>query len=75
MKLLLASGGVANPGIRDALVDPLGNPIDECGALHIPTARWGYPMCGHASARGFVVGKGRPGVHSAHRGKEAAHAS
>ena len=35
MKLLLTSGGVTNPSIRDALVDLLGKPIaDSKRALH-----------------------------------------
>jgi dipeptidase E len=56
MKLLLTSGGVTNPSIRDALIDLLGKPIAESNALCIPTAQWGHPMCGPVSARGFVVG-------------------
>ena len=56
MKLLLTSGGVTNPSIENALVEMLGKPIDECSALCIPTAQWGHPMCGPASARGFIVG-------------------
>lgn len=62
MKLLLTSGGVTNPSIRNALVDLLGKPIAESTALCIPTAQWGHPMCGPASARGFVVG-GPPWHH------------
>ena len=62
MKLLLTSGGVTNPSIRDALVDLLGKTIAEANALCIPTAQWGHPMCGPASARGFVVG-GPPWNH------------
>lgn len=57
MKLLLTSGGVTNRSIRAALVDLLGKPIAESTALCIPTAQWGHPMCGPASARGFVVGE------------------
>ncbi len=57
MKLLLTSGGVTNPSIRDALRDLLGKPIAESAALCIPTAQWGHPACGPASARGFVVGE------------------
>ncbi len=57
MKLLLTSGGVTNPSIRDALVELLGKPIAESTALCIPTAQWGHPLCGPASARGFVVGE------------------
>ena len=56
MRLLLTSGGVRNPTIRDALVDLLGKPIEDCNALCIPTAQWGHPMCGPASVRGFVSG-------------------
>jgi dipeptidase E len=56
MKLLLTSGGVTNPSIRDALIDLLGKPIAASTALCIPTAQWGHPMCGPASARGFVAG-------------------
>ncbi len=62
MKLLLTSGGVTNASISDALVDLLGKPIAESAALCIPTAQWGHPMCGPASARGFVVG-GAPWHH------------
>ena len=62
MKLLLTSGGVTNSSIRNALVDLLGKPIAESAALCIPTAQWGHPMCGPASARGFVVG-GPPWDH------------
>ena len=56
MKLLLTSGGVTNASIRDALIDQLGKPIADSTALCIPTAQWGHPMCGPASARGFVTG-------------------
>ena len=54
MKLLLTSGGVTNPSIRDALVDLLGKPIADSTALCIPTAQYGHPMCGPASAWGFI---------------------
>jgi dipeptidase E len=57
MKLLLTSGGITNPSLRKALIDLLGKPIAESTALCIPTAQWGHPMCGPASARGFVVGE------------------
>jgi dipeptidase E len=62
MKFLLTSGGVTNPSIRNALIDLLGKPIAESTALCIPTAQWGHPMCGPASARGFIVG-GPPWHH------------
>jgi dipeptidase E len=55
MKLLLTSGGVTNPSIRDALIDLLGKPIAEASALCIPTAQWGHPMCGPTSVRGFIA--------------------
>lgn len=57
MKLLLTSGGVTNPSIRNALIGLLGKQIAESRALCIPTAQWGHPMCGPASARGFVAGQ------------------
>ena len=37
MKLLLTSGGIKNPTIKDALVGILGKPVGECNALFIPT--------------------------------------
>ncbi|MFF0343489.1 Type 1 glutamine amidotransferase-like domain-containing protein [Kribbella sp. NPDC004875] len=57
MKLLLTSGGVTNASIREALVGLLGKPISEAGALCVPTAQWGHPMCGPASVRRFVTGE------------------
>jgi len=57
VKLLLTSGGVNNPSIRDALVGMLGRPIEECTALCIPTAEWGHPRCTPASAWRFVSGR------------------
>ena len=56
MRLLLTSGGVTNPSIRDALVGLLGKPVHDAAALCIPTAQWGHPMYGPVSARGFVSG-------------------
>ena len=38
MKLLLTSAGIKNPSIRNAMLDLLGKPIEECDALAIPTA-------------------------------------
>jgi len=38
MRLLLTSGGITNPSIRNALVDLLGKPIAEASALYVPTA-------------------------------------
>ncbi|MGP3536223.1 Type 1 glutamine amidotransferase-like domain-containing protein [Microbacterium sp. RD1] len=65
MKLLLTSGGVTNAGIRDALVDLLGKPIEQSSALCIPTAQWGHPLCGPESARDFVAGRPRSGSMTA----------
>jgi dipeptidase E len=56
VKLLLTSGGVTNPTIRDALADLLVRPIEESTALCVPTAQWGHEMCGPVSVRGFVSG-------------------
>lgn len=56
MKLLLTSGGVSNPTIREALVGLLGKPIEECSALCIPTAQHGHPMCTPESAWRFMAG-------------------
>lgn len=42
MKLLLTSGGIKNPSIKNALVDMLGKPIAESNALCIPTAAYGH---------------------------------
>jgi dipeptidase E len=38
MRFLLTSAGIKNPSIHDALVDLLGKPIAEAGALCVPTA-------------------------------------
>jgi len=46
MRLLLTSGGVTNPSIRDALADLLGKPIADSSALCIPTAQYGHPWVG-----------------------------
>ena len=43
MKLLLASGGITNSSIRNALVDLLGKPISESTALFIPTSVYAIP--------------------------------
>jgi dipeptidase E len=57
VKLLLTSGGVSNPSIRDALVDLQGKPIADSSALCIPTAEYGHPRCTPASAWRFVAGR------------------
>jgi dipeptidase E len=59
VRLLLTSGGVTNPSIRDALAGLLGQPIAESSALCIPTAQYGHPMCTPASAWRFIAGQGR----------------
>ena len=43
MRFLLTSAGIANAGIRDALVDLLGKPVAESSALFIPTGVYPFP--------------------------------
>ena len=58
MRLLLTSGGVTNPSIRDALVDLLGKPISDSSALCIPTAMYGHPSVGPGvKAWQFISGR------------------
>ena len=58
MRLLLTSGGVKNPSIHNALLELLGKPIAECGALCIPTAQYGHPMVGPGeNAWRFISGR------------------
>jgi dipeptidase E len=58
VKLLLTSGGITNPSIRQALVDLLGRPISESSALCIPTASYGHPMVGPGvKAWQFISGR------------------
>jgi dipeptidase E len=57
MRLLLTSGGVTNPSIRDALVELLGKPIGDSNALCIPSAQYGHPMCTPATAWEFIAGQ------------------
>lgn len=56
MKLLLASAGIKNKGIENALVEMLGKPISECNALAIPTAGYGHPMTNPGHAYRFIAG-------------------
>ena len=56
MKLLLASAGIKNKSIHDALVQMLGKPIADCTALAIPTAGYGHPMVTPAHAYRFIAG-------------------
>ena len=46
MELLLTSGGVTNPSIRETLVDLLGKPIADSRALCIPTGMYAHPWVG-----------------------------
>ncbi len=64
MKLLLTSGGVTNPSIREALVEMLGMPIEEASALFIPTAQWGQPACDPVSVFMSIGDRwpGQPGL-------------
>jgi dipeptidase E len=57
VRLLLTSGGVTNTSILDAMADLLGKPIADSGALFIPAAEWGRPMCMPASAWRFIAGR------------------
>jgi len=57
VKLLLTSGGVTNPSIREALVELLGKPIADSHALCIPTAEYGHPACTPASVWRFIAGR------------------
>ena len=43
MKLFLASGGITNKSIKNALIELLGKPIEESNALFIPTAVQAIP--------------------------------
>jgi dipeptidase E len=58
LKLLLTSGGVTNPSIREALVDLLGKPIADSNALCVPTAQYGHPWVGPGEkAWRFISGR------------------
>jgi dipeptidase E len=57
MKLLLASAGVTNPSIHDALLDLLGKPIADSHALCIPTALYGHPFGDPCKSWHFIAGK------------------
>jgi dipeptidase E len=57
VKLLLASAGITNAGIRDALVGLLGKPIAESTALCIPTASYGMRSGGAVAAWRFIAGQ------------------
>lgn len=57
MQLLLTSAGIRNPSIHNALLDMLGKPIAECGALAISTSSYGHPMAGPEAAWRFYSGQ------------------
>ena len=57
MKYLLTSSGIRNASIQTALVDLLGKPIAESGALIIPTAIYPFPG-GPSAAYRFITGSG-----------------
>jgi dipeptidase E len=59
LKLLLTSAGIRNTSIHNALVELLGKPIAECGALCIPTATYAFPggVDGAVFARQFISGQ------------------
>jgi dipeptidase E len=61
MKLLLASAGIKNPTIQNALVELLGKPIHDCDALCIPTALYGHPFAGPRQAWRCISGN-EPGT-------------
>jgi dipeptidase E len=57
VRLLLASAGIKNASIQDALVDLLGKPIAESSALCIPTASYGHAPRGFDRAWWFITGQ------------------
>jgi dipeptidase E len=57
MRFLLASGGITNPSIHNALVDLLGKPIAECSALCIPTAAYAHPWAGPRAVWRMLSGR------------------
>ena len=56
MKLLLTSAGIKNKSIHDALIDLLGKPLAEAGALCITTGSYALPG-GAAMAWNFISGR------------------
>jgi dipeptidase E len=56
LNLLLTSAGIKNASIREALVEMLGQPIEESSALCIPTASY-VRSGGAASAWRFIAGR------------------
>ncbi|HWD87507.1 MAG TPA: Type 1 glutamine amidotransferase-like domain-containing protein [Mucilaginibacter sp.] len=61
IKLLLTSSGVTNESIRESLVQLLGKPINESGALFIPTGV--YPFAGGPNYAWWpIAGKMQPAL-------------
>jgi dipeptidase E len=56
LKLLLASAGITNASIHDALVGLTGKPIAASSALCIPTASYGMGRRGPDAAWRFIAG-------------------
>jgi dipeptidase E len=56
LNLLLTSAGIKNASIHAALVEMLGQPIEESSALCIPTASYASPG-GAAAAWRFIAGR------------------
>lgn len=56
MKLLLTSNGISNPSIEKALIDLLGNPIEESSALCVPTGIYPFSV-GPEFGWKFAAGK------------------
>jgi dipeptidase E len=57
VKLLLTSAGIKNASIRNALLELLGKPIEDCNALCIPTAGYGHPQGSPGGAWRFITGQ------------------
>jgi len=60
MKLLLTSAGISNASIQNALVELLGKPIAEAGALFVPTAIYGIAGGGDIVRRVICGSLGDP---------------
>ncbi|HEX3291626.1 MAG TPA: Type 1 glutamine amidotransferase-like domain-containing protein [Gaiella sp.] len=58
MRILLTSSGISNASIHDALVELLGKPIDESGALCVPTGVQPFPG-GPSHVYRFISGSTR----------------
>ena len=74
MRLLLTSAGIKNESIKQALLELLDKPIEECNALCIPTAiyalnggtkhAWNFFKGGffYLGARWISLGSGIPSI-------------